>query len=98
MPVDLRALRALRGSPLALDIYAWLTHRLSYLKRPTMIPWEALGAQFGAEYTRQRDFRRQFLLRLSEVLSIYPSARCVESPAGLRLVPSPTHVDRPQTR
>jgi hypothetical protein len=30
-PIDLQALKALRGSPLALDIYSWLTDRMSYL-------------------------------------------------------------------
>ncbi|MGB5297070.1 MAG: replication protein RepA [Thermoanaerobaculia bacterium] len=29
VPIDLRALKALRGSPLALDIYSWLTYRMS---------------------------------------------------------------------
>lgn len=42
-------LRALR-SPLALDIYCWLTYRASYLRRPTEIPWTALALQFGAGY------------------------------------------------
>ena len=34
VPVDFRALKALR-SPLALDIYCWLTYRMSYLERPS---------------------------------------------------------------
>ena len=49
VPVDLRALRVLRSSPLALDIYPWLTHRLSYLRRDCLVPWLALEAQFGAD-------------------------------------------------
>jgi len=36
VPVDMRALRALRRSPLALDIYTWLTYRMSYLRRPVI--------------------------------------------------------------
>ena len=94
MPVDLRALRALRGSPLALDIYAWLTYRLSYLRRPCLVPWSALEAQFGADYGRRRDFRRRFLARLADVLCLYPYARCAHTPAGLLLKPSPPHVGR----
>jgi hypothetical protein len=39
VPVDMRALKALKRSPLALDIYCWLTYRLSYLRKPTEIPW-----------------------------------------------------------
>jgi hypothetical protein len=33
VPIDLRALKALKGSPLALDISSWLTYRMSYLRR-----------------------------------------------------------------
>lgn len=48
VPVDLRVLDALKRSPMALDIYPWLTYRMSYLKKPTVIPWRALQLQFGA--------------------------------------------------
>ena len=94
VPVDLRALNALRSSPLALDIYAWLTYRLSYLRRECLIPWPALQAQFGADYGRPRDFRRRFLASLSRVLHLYPRARCTRKPAGLLIQPSPPHVAR----
>ena len=92
IPVDLRALRTLKGSPLSLDIYAWLTYRMSYLRRPCLIPWPALEAQFGAGYRRTRDFRRRFLQRLAAVLRVYSAARCVWTPTGLLLKASPTHV------
>jgi hypothetical protein len=48
VPVDMRALRALRRSPLALDLYVWSTYRMSYLKASTVIPWAVLQRQFGA--------------------------------------------------
>jgi hypothetical protein len=53
VPVDMRALKALKRSPLALDIYCWLTYRMSYLRKPTEIPWAALQMQFGADYERR---------------------------------------------
>ena len=56
------ARKAVKQSPMALDIYYWLTHRMSYLGRQTLIPWEALAMQFGAEYDRTRDFKRKFLV------------------------------------
>ena len=34
VPLDLRAIKALKRSPLSLDLYAWATRRVSYLKRP----------------------------------------------------------------
>ncbi len=52
VPIDLRALTALKGSPLALDIYSWLTYRMSYLRKPCLNPWEGLQTQFGADYGR----------------------------------------------
>jgi hypothetical protein len=89
VPIDLRALKALKSS-----LYSWLTYRMSYLRRPCLIPWEALQTQFGADYGRPRDFKRKFLAHLADVLHVYPSARLSEQPAGLLLRPSPTHVHR----
>ena len=96
VPFDMRAIKALRQSPLALDIYVWLTHRMSYLSKRTTIPWISLSGQFGAGYaiTDQglRDFKRAFLRELKHVQIIYPAARVSSSPNGLVLYPSPTHV------
>jgi hypothetical protein len=96
LPFDMRAIRALRQSPLALDIYVWLTHRMSYLSKRTTIPWISLSGQFGAGYavTDQglRDFKRAFLRELKHVQIIYPAARVSDSHNGLVLYPSPTHV------
>ena len=92
VPVDLRALRLLKRSPLALDIYVWLTYRMSYLRRPTMIPWPALRDQFGADYSRVRDLRRRFVAQLGLVLRVYPTARVTETDDGLLLYPSSPHV------
>ena len=94
VPVDLRAIRHLRGSPLAIDLYVWLTYRMSYLKKPTLIPWESLQAQFGATYARPRDFRRKALVHLEAVLRVYPTVRIARTGSGLRLHPSPPHVAR----
>jgi len=48
VPVDLRAVHLLKSFPLAIDIYIWLTYRMSHLQRPCQIPWKALENQFGA--------------------------------------------------
>ena len=96
VPVDLRALQALR-SPLALDIYVWLTHRSSYLRRPTEIRWEGLQLQFGTGYARTRAFKQAFLLQARKVLSLYPQARIEQTPDGLLLRPAPPHVRRLST-
>jgi Plasmid encoded RepA protein len=96
VPVDIRVLKALTRSPLALDIYCWLTYRLSYLKRQTSIPWEALQAQFGAGYplTAQgkRNFKREFLQQLRKVHAIYHQANFQVTEECLILRPSKPHV------
>lgn len=92
IPIDMAALQALRRSPLALDLYTWLTYRMSYLGGPVTVPWPALAAQFGADYTRTRAFRAAVDDALAKVHSVYPSARVDVIPTGLRLRPSPTHI------
>ena len=79
---------------MALDIYTWLTYRVSYLKRPSLIPWEALWTQFGADYARLRDFRRYFVGQLTRVVQVYPDLRLSKLATGLLLKPSATHVRR----
>lgn len=96
VPVSLDALRLLRGSPLRLDIYAWLTYRMSYLRRRTEVPWGSLRFQFGSNGadTKQgrHSFRVDFERHLRKVLAVYPDANVETAPDGLVLLPSRTHV------
>ena len=98
VPIDMRAIKALKGSALALDIYTWLVHRLSYLKQPTTIPWELLRLQFGGEYadTKQGryEFKRTFKTQLAEVLRVYSDAKVTADSHGLTLRPSPLAIAR----
>ena len=94
VPVDLRAIHQLKGSPFAIDLYVWLTYRMSYLRKPTVIPWEGIQEQFGSGYARPRDFRRKALAHLAKVLRVYPKLRLGQSDTGLILYPSPPHVQR----
>jgi hypothetical protein len=84
-------LRALR-SPFALDIYVWLTYRMSYLQRPSQISWPVLSRQFGSEYGDLRHFRAAFLRHARSILLHYPGARMAATSTSLTLYPSPTHV------
>jgi len=96
VPIDIRALQALKRSPMALDIYCWLTYRLSYLKKQTEIPWEALQTQFGAGYPHTphglRNFKWNFLRHLRAVLVVYPEAQAAKGTYGLLLKPSKSHI------
>ncbi len=96
VPIDMRAMKALKKSPLALDIYFWLTYRLSYLRQARVIPWAALQMQFGASYQTEgqgaRDFKRAFIRELKKVVILYPKAKVSEDDNGLFLQPSATHI------
>lgn len=94
VPVDMRALKALRRSPMALDLYCWLIYRLGYLRRDTIIPWPSLQAQFGADYARSRAFKEKFIESLRKVLTTYPEAKAYITEQGLFIKPSRTHIKR----
>ena len=91
VPVDLRALRALKRSPLALDLYAWATYTAFGAQRKRMartVPWEALHAQMGGEYAELRQFRAKALAALRKVKLVYPALNVESTPAGLTVRPS----------
>lgn len=92
IPVDVRALAALKKSPLALDIYCWLTYRASYAKRPSVVPWDVLALQFGSDYARLRDFKQAFLDELRKVAVVYWAVQFEVVEEGLLLKPALTHV------
>lgn len=104
VPIDMRVFHALKKSPMAMDIYTWLTYRMFVLQRSgkpfVFIPWLSLKMQFGAGYadTTQGlyDFKINFKKRLREVLAFYPEAReCIEDDKKkqcLRLSPAKLHI------
>lgn len=105
VPIDLRAFKGLRpAGPLAMDIYLWLTYRMSYTQhRSRPIRWDALMMQFGSSSgsmasseagVRQAvlDFKRAFLKSLQAVLIVYPQAKVEITDQGLVLLPSAPHI------
>jgi hypothetical protein len=94
IPVDMRAIKALKKSPLALDIYAWLTYRASYAKKPSTIPWAALGGQFGSDYKQVRQFKAAFIEALRKVATVYAGAQFDATEIGLVVKPSLPHISR----
>lgn len=96
-PLDLRALKALSSSALAMDCYTWLSARLHRLKRPTLIPWLALREQFGSECVgahAARNLKKDLRRALGRALAVYPDAHVDLVPGGVRLLPSKPPVSR----
>lgn len=94
VPIDVRALRALKSSPMAIDIYSWRTYRNTYLKKSTLIPWEGLQIQFGADYKNVFHFKVDFQKNLKKVQVVYPESRQEVTDKGLLIFPSKTHIAR----
>jgi hypothetical protein len=94
VPLYRRAVGALSGSALALDIYTWLAQRLHRVQpgKPSFIAWAVVYDQFGQGYARVRDFRRRFLTTLQQVKAVYPQARLSVDDHGLTLEHSPPPV------
>lgn len=93
VPLDNRALHALKGSALALDVYTWLAHRLHRINgRPVRLFWANLREQFAQEYVGKepdKDFKKNFLPALKDVLAVYPTARVEQIKGGILLYHSP---------
>lgn len=96
VPLDPRALAALKHSSLALDVYAWLAHRLHRVKRLSgeRVSWRNLQDQFGQEFSDPKDFKKAFSKALSTVLPLYPDARIDRIGGCMVLLPSKPPVPR----
>ncbi len=96
VPLDMRALMALQGSSLAMDVYVWLAERLHRINgRPIILHWVNLREQFAQEYQGKdpdKDFKKKFLPALQAALAVYPQAKVKQVRGGMMLMASPPPV------
>ena len=89
VPLETKIINELRGSSLALDLYAWLTYRTTKVQHSTFIDWKKLEGQFGSHYKRTRDFRAKFIPALDFVLHHKPISPVLDlSTEGLLMKPA----------
>jgi len=88
VPHDMRALRALKQSPLALDLYALLNYRGFTTKEPQYIGWQMLTQQLGSDVGGMDNFRRKVLAALRKVLAVQPHLKVTQEKGGIRIYPS----------
>jgi hypothetical protein len=91
VPLDMRALKALKRSPLALDLYAWATHKSNSVARKgreQFIPWVSLSAQFGSDYSNHLDFKRKAKSALRKIAAVYPGLKLRDATGGLVVLPT----------
>lgn len=78
VPLSMRALQALKGSSLSLDLYAWCvyaTYTASKRGEPFQISWAKLHEHLGAEYQRVRKFKEKATISLKAIEQVFPELR-----------------------
>jgi Plasmid encoded RepA protein len=90
VPADMRALRALKGSALALDLYAWLSYeafRAHRSRKARFENWTQLHQHLGAEYARPADFRRKAKAAIRKIRTVYPGLKLGDRQGGIEVLP-----------
>lgn len=98
-PLDLRVIQALRHSPLALDLYFFLSHRIYSVNRnqkPARLPWVALQKQVGAGYPETQrgrlDFKSKAKHYFTQIILLWPGLNLREYPDGKGIILSPSSI------
>ncbi len=100
VPIDMRALRAIKNSPLALDLYGWATYTAYTLRRkgqPQVVTYGEFMNQFGTDYADRRNFKRNLLTVMKKVKQVYPDLKIESVPGGLKIYPSRPAVPAPRS-
>jgi hypothetical protein len=89
VPIDMRALRALKRSPLALDVYAWASYRAFAIVQkkqpPKFIAWQILMQQLGADYGTVKDFKKKASAALRKIATLYPGLTIAKAKGGFTI-------------
>jgi hypothetical protein len=102
VPLDTRALRALKRSPLALDLYAWAAYKswvVNQKKVPQFISWRGLMEQLGADYDPKRidKFKTQVKAAFRKVSAVFPGGLYLKwNRSGLTFLPGTKPAIRPR--
>ena len=98
VPLDLTTLKALKRSPLGLDLYLWLTYRIFALTTPQRLSWQQVYRQFGAQPDKASDkrtvdnFRTDCMRELKKIKLAWPDLNYTTPPGLLILHPSIPHI------
>ena len=98
VPLDLTTLKALKRSPLGLDLYLWLTYRIFALTTPQRLTWRRMYRQFGSDPAKAsdkntvQDFRSKVLRELKKIKLAWPELNYGTARGLLILYPSFPHI------
>ena len=93
-PLDMNTLKALKRSPLGLDLYMWAVYRTFSLDRPMRLSWRSLYRQFGVDPSRASDrvtvdnFRKDCLREFKKIKTAWPELDYSTAKGVLILGPS----------
>ena len=87
LPVNVHAVRAFAGSPRKLDLLFWLGYRLSSLNETVKISWASLQEQWGPNYSRATNFRRDFAQEITEIKEVFPKLPVKVTTDGFTISP-----------
>ncbi|MGF7213720.1 hypothetical protein GGE65_008370 [Skermanella aerolata] len=95
VPVDMRALRQLKRSPLALDLYAFVCYRAfiaTQSGKAQFVTWDQLMQQLGTDYSDVADFRKKSNAALRKIKAVYPGLRQGPKRGGIEILPGASAV------
>lgn len=101
VPVDMRALHAIKNSALALDLYAWATyrtHRTTQTGKAVFVNWQQLMGQFGAGYSHVQHFRAAAKAALVTIRKVYPGLKISDRLGGIEILPGASAVPPRRTQ
>ena len=96
VPVDVRALKALKRSPLALDLYAlccYEAYRVERSGKARFIAWSLLLQQLGSDYVGDdaiKNFSKEARAALNKIQAVMPSLRLGKQAGGLSIISGST--------
>jgi hypothetical protein len=92
LPINVHAVKTFGNSPRKLDLLFWLGYRLKGIKSTMTISWDALQEQWGANYSRQTNFKRDFAQELQDIKEVFPKLPVKLTDAGFVMEPGGTEV------
>ena len=104
LPINMKILKAMKRSPLGLDLYLWLTYRTFGLTRSLRLTWPLLYRQFGVDPAKAgdklvvNDFRKDCLRELNKIKDAWPDLHYRTVTGALLLSPSLPRIAPSQLR
>ena len=91
IPLSTKALKVLKNSAMALDLYSWLTWRSFAVYKSgksEFITWKSFNKQLGAHYTDIRNLRKKCKVALEKIKPVYPELKIQNINNGLKILAS----------